>query len=148
MKTQNFKIIVVLNYFDWTEMNRSLCIKCKKHMHKYLLLSASRGSVPGKVIVIVDGELTSYFLWGFLHTFIFTKAKNTVFARIETKGWSWLGKKLEKKQCVVYRALDMTTMYVYITCTYVHMYIILYYLIFWMVIIYDLIYICTFFKDL
>lgn len=101
-------------------MNRSICIKCKKHMHKYLLLSASRGSVPGKVIVIVDGELTSYFLWGFLHTFIFTKAKNTVFARIETKGWSWLGKKLEKKQCVVYRALDMTTMNVYITCTYVY----------------------------
>lgn len=65
----------------------------------YFLLSASVGSVPGRVMVIVFPveELMSYFLCGFLQTFILTRAMNTVLDRIATMGCNRLGKKLLKK---------------------------------------------------
>ena len=43
----------------------------------YLLLSASAGSIPGKLIVIADGAPTSYVLTGLWHTFRRTKVLNT-----------------------------------------------------------------------
>lgn len=64
----------------------------------YFLLSASVGSVPGRVMVMVfpEEELMSYFLCGFLQTFILTRARNTVLERIATMGCNRLGKKLKK----------------------------------------------------
>lgn len=44
----------------------------------YLLLSASAGSIPGRLIVIADGAPTSYVLMGLWHTFRRTRVLNTI----------------------------------------------------------------------
>ena len=67
------------------------------HLKTYFLLSASWGSVPGSVMVIVVGELTSYLLCGFLQTFILTRPVKIVLETADTSGCNLLGKKLKKK---------------------------------------------------
>ena len=67
----------------------------------YFLLSASWGSVPGRVTVTVVGELTSYLLCGFLHNFILTRQENIEFEITAIKGWNWLGKKLKKNKLIL-----------------------------------------------
>lgn len=62
----------------------------------HLLLSASCGSVPGRLIVMEEGAPTSYLFTIFLHTFIFTKAECTSPASSPTAGCSASGKKLAK----------------------------------------------------
>lgn len=60
-----------------------------------LLRSASCGSVPGKLTVIVVGALTSYFRRGLRHTCILTRKLNNVFDRTATTGCKASGKKLK-----------------------------------------------------
>lgn len=77
----------------------STCLMCLGRMLfllAYLLLSASCGSVPGRLIVMVLGELTSYFLWGFLQIRILTIPMKIEFEIMAITGCNWLGKKLEK----------------------------------------------------
>ena len=45
------------------------CIDLNTFCTQYLLLSASTGSIPGKLIVMADGAPTSYVLIGLWHTF-------------------------------------------------------------------------------
>lgn len=51
----------------------------------YLLLSASTGSIPGKLIVMADGAPTSYVLTGLVHSPILTKMLNTPVDRTLTE---------------------------------------------------------------
>lgn len=62
----------------------------------HLLLSASCGSVPGRLIVMEEGAPTSYLFTIFLHTFIFTRAEWINPASSPTAGCSASGKKLAK----------------------------------------------------
>ena len=59
----------------------SRCLHCIELLTQrtilYLLLSASAGSMPGKLIVIADGAPTSYVLTGLWHTFRRTRVLNT-----------------------------------------------------------------------
>ena len=50
----------------------------------YLLLSASAGSIPGKLIVIADGAPTSYVLTGLWHTFRRIRVLNTTVDSVPT----------------------------------------------------------------
>lgn len=63
----------------------------------YRLRSASCGSVPGRVTVIVGAELTSYLRWGLLQIFNRTKKLKTVFDRTPINGCTVSGKKLKCK---------------------------------------------------
>ena len=56
--------------------------------------------MPGKVIVIVVGELTSYFLCGFLHIFRRIRMLNMVFEITATKTSMGGGKKLQHKSLI------------------------------------------------
>lgn len=62
----------------------------------HLLLSASWGSVPGRLMVMDEGAPTSYRFTIFLHTFNFTRAEWTSPATSPTAGCSASGKKLAK----------------------------------------------------
>ena len=52
----------------------------------YLLLSASAGSIPGKLIVMADGAPTSYVLIGLWHTFRPISVLNTIVDIVLTGG--------------------------------------------------------------
>ena len=51
---------------------------------QYLLLSASTGSIPGKLIVMADGDPTSYVLIGLWHTFRRTRVLNIMVESVLT----------------------------------------------------------------
>lgn len=76
---------ILINPYSTRTMSSTHTIFCQRKT-LYLLLSASAGSIPGKLIVMADGAPTSYVLIGLWHTFRPISVLNTIVDIVLTGG--------------------------------------------------------------
>jgi len=90
--------IYVLQSCIHQKISRSIIYAKKQHQEYNLRRSTSCALAPGKVTVMVVGELMSYFLCGVRHTRSRTSKAYTTLASTATNGLIREGKKLQQSK--------------------------------------------------